>query len=108
ARARELSQDSAESLASLAHCCAVTGKTGEAEALLGKLTEVSARQYVSPLNLGLIHAALGQKEKALEWLNRAYEIHDGWMIYITVDPRWQSMRTDPGFIEIVRRIGLRP
>ena len=106
AKARELSQNSPESLASLAHCHAVSGKTNEAQALLRKLTELSERQYVSPFNLGLIHAALAQKEEALEWLIRAYEIHDGWMIYITVDPRWQTMRGDPGFIEIVRRVGL--
>ncbi len=108
AKAREFYRDSPESLASLAHCYAVTRKPAEAQALLRKLTDLSERQYVSPFNLGLIHAALGQKKEAFEWLNRAYEIHDGWMIYITVDPRWQSLRSDPEFIEIVRRVGLRP
>jgi len=114
AKARELSQDSPESLASLAHCYAVSGATTEAKKLLHELTEISERRYVSSYDLALIHSGLGQKEKCFEWLNRAYEIHDGWMIYITVDPRWQSLRSvdqlraDQRFKDIVRRVGLTP
>ena len=104
--ARELSHDSPESLASLAHCYAVSGKTRDGLTLLQTLIELSRRRYVSPFDLGLIHGALGQKEQAFEWLNRAYEIHDGWMIYITVDPRWNSLRGDSRFAEIVQRVGL--
>src|SRR6059058_4938962 len=106
AKARELSQDNPESLASLAHCYAVSGATTEAKKLLHELTEMSERRYVSSYDLALIHHGLGQKEKCFEWLNRAYEIHDGWMIYITVDPRWQGLHNDERFIRIVRRVGL--
>ena len=106
AKARELSQDSPESLASLAHCYAVSGATTEAKKLLHELTEISERRYVSSYDLALIHSGLGQKEKCFEWLNRAFEIHDGWMIYITVDPRWQSLRSDARFTRVVRRVGL--
>jgi tetratricopeptide (TPR) repeat protein len=105
-KARKLSHDSPESLASLAHCYAVSGATDDARALLRDLTELSEHRYVSPYDLALIHGGLGQKEKAFESLGRAYEIHDGWMIYITVDPRWQSLRKDARFIEIVQRVGL--
>src|SRR5205085_898052 len=106
AKARELSHDSPESLASLAHCYAVSGATAEAQALLQELTEMSERRYVSPYALALIHGGLGQKEECFEWLERAYEIHDGWMIYITVDPRWQSLRSDARFSRIVEQVGL--
>jgi serine/threonine-protein kinase len=61
---------------------------------------------VSAYDLALIHGGLGQKEECFEWLNRAYEIHDGWMIYITVDPRWQSLRSDVRFRRIVQSVGL--
>ncbi len=106
AKARELSHDSNESLASLAHCYAVSGATSEAETLLKELMEGSARHYLSAYALALIHGALGQKEKAFEWLNRAYEISDGWMIYLSVDPRFAALRSDSRFREIVRRVGL--
>jgi TolB-like protein/serine/threonine protein kinase/Tfp pilus assembly protein PilF/class 3 adenylate cyclase/alpha-beta hydrolase superfamily lysophospholipase len=106
AKARELSQDSPESLASLAHCYAVSGAIGDAQTLLQQLTEISEHRYVSAYDLALIHSGLGQKEECFEWLNRAHEIHDGWMIYITVDPRWQSLRSDARFARIVQRVGL--
>jgi hypothetical protein len=72
--------------------------------ILRDLTELSEHRYVSPYDLALIHGGLGQKE--IESPGRAYEIHDGRMIYITVDPRWQSLRKDARFIEIVQRVGL--
>jgi TolB-like protein/Flp pilus assembly protein TadD len=106
AKARELAHDSPESLASLAHCYALSGKAAEALMLLRDLIKRSEQEYVSPLNLALIHAALGQKLPAFECLKRGYEIHDAWMIYITVDPRWESLRGDAEFAEIVRRVGL--
>ncbi len=105
-KARELSHDSPESLASLSHCYAVSGALAEARALLRDLTELSERQYVSPYDLALINDGLGEKEEALNALNHAYEIRDGWMIYITVDPRWAGLRADSRVAEIVHRVGL--
>ena len=107
AKARELSHESPECLASLAHCHAVSGTSSEAQALLRDLIKLSEQRYVSPYDLALIHHGLDEKEECFKWLNRAYEIDDGWMIYITVDPRWQGLRADPAFIEIVQRVGLR-
>jgi len=79
AKARELSRTALRA-ASLAHCYAVSGATTEAKKLLHELTEISERRYVSSYDLALIHGGLGQKEECFEWLNRAYEIRDGWMI----------------------------
>lgn len=105
-KARELSQDSPESLASLAHCYAISGATAQAQNLLRQLTEMSKNQYVSSYDMALIESGLGQKEECLAWLNRAYEICDGGMIYITVDPRWKNLRRDAGFVDMVHRVGL--
>jgi len=105
-KARDLSHDSAESLASLGHCYAVSGKRDKAEGLLRHLTDLQNQRYVSPYDLALICCGLDQHEQALNHLNRAFEIHDGWMIYITVDPRWQTLRSVSGFAEIVKRVGL--
>jgi TolB-like protein/Flp pilus assembly protein TadD len=106
AKARELSQGSPESLASLAHCYAVSDATTEAQDLLRQLTEMSKSRYVSSYDVALVHSALGQKEECFKGLDRAYEIRDGGMIYITVDPRWRSLRSDARFNSVVRRVGL--
>jgi serine/threonine-protein kinase len=106
--ARKLSGNSPESLASLAHCYAISGETTEARALLRKLKELATTRYVSAAyDLGLLHCGLGELDEALAWLNRAYEIRDGWIICITVDPRLQALHHDARFEHIVQRVGLR-
>jgi serine/threonine-protein kinase len=105
-QARKFSSDSPESLASLAHCYAVSGKMDEARTLLAELKELATRRYVSAYDFALLHCGLGEFDEALEWLNRAYEIRDGWLVYITVDPRWGPLRSDERFRRIVQRVGL--
>jgi tetratricopeptide (TPR) repeat protein len=107
-RARELSHDSPESLASLAHCYGVSGARTEAQKLLRELIQRAASEYVSPYDLALVHKSLGDKKKCYELLDYACRIHDGWIIYITVDPRWYCAQTDADFVRIVGRVGLRP
>ncbi len=106
AKARELTHDSPESLSSLAHCYAVFGETNVAEALLKELMQKSERHYVSAYDLALIYEALGRKEKTFEWLDRAYEVHDSWMIYLRVDPRFAPLHSDPRFADLIKRVGL--
>ena len=106
AKARDLSHDSPESLASLAHCHAVSGSADEARSLLNKLHEMKQERYVSSYDLALVNTALDERGEAFRWLDRAYEINDGWLVYITVDPRWEPMYSDPRFADIVDRVGL--
>ena len=105
-KARDLSGDSPESLASLAHCYAVSGQPNEARTLLSKLNELTHTKYVSSYDLALVHAGLNESDQAVSWLNRGCEIHDGWMIYITVDPRWKPLHEDGRFRDVVHRVGL--
>src|SRR5439155_10779414 len=106
ARAREVSDDSPESLASLAHCYAVSGSAVEARLLLNKLSEMRQHRYVSSNDVALVHAGLDEKGEAFRWLDRAYKINDAWLVYITVDPRWEPLHNDPRFAEIVNSVGL--
>jgi DNA-binding SARP family transcriptional activator len=104
-RAIELSGDSTDALASLGHAYAASGKKKEARQMLARLSELSRSRYVSPYEVALIHLGLGEKGEALEWLRRAYEEHAEWVIYMTVDPRLDALRSDPRFTELVRRVG---
>jgi TolB-like protein/Flp pilus assembly protein TadD len=104
--AKELARDSPESLASLAHCLAIAGESAEAREILSELERTSATRYVSAYDVALVHNGLGQIDEAFRWLNRAYEIHDGWMIYLTVDPRWQTRYDDARFRDLTHRVGL--
>jgi hypothetical protein len=49
---------------------------------------------------------LGQEEEAISWLNKACDKRDVWVTLLKVDPRWKSLRSNPGFISILKRVGL--
>lgn len=90
--------------ASLAHVHARQGRRDIAAAILGELQKVSAQQYVSPYYIALIHAGMGEKLKAIEWLEKAFAEHDVWMIWLNREPRWDPLRNDPRFRDILRRM----
>lgn len=56
-------------------------------------------------DLALIHTALGQKDAAFHWLNVAYDERVYQVIYLRVDPRLDSLRADPRYAALVRRVG---
>jgi len=67
----------------------------------------SERGYVSPEILGQIYAALGEKDQAFEWLEKAYQDHDLGLFFLT-DPVLDPLRDDPRFQDLRRRMNLMP
>ena len=92
--------------AALAHTLAAAGKVDEARRILENLVELSRQKYVSPYFLAGIHIGLGQDDRAIEYLERAYEDHSHWLIYLHLDPSMDPLRANPRFQELVRRLGL--
>jgi tetratricopeptide (TPR) repeat protein len=93
-----------EALAQLGRAYAVAGRNTEAEQVLEQLTEISRERYVSAYNFAMIHAGLGDKDRAFEGLNRAEEEQSEWLAFLKVDPRLDSLRSDPRFEDLERRI----
>ena len=90
----------------IAHVYAVSGNKSEAERILNELIQTSEHTYVSPYDIAIVYAGLGKREKALEWLNRAYEDHSYFMSWLKIDPRLTELRSDPQFVALVRQVGL--
>lgn len=107
-KAGALSEENTDALASLGCVLALLGRTDEASSILAELSEMSARQYVSPYNMALLHLHLGAEEEAFIWLDRAYCERAEWMIYLGVDPRFDGLRADARFKRLLRRIGFAP
>ena len=84
---------------------ALAGNTGAARKLLENLTERSRHQYVPPFSLALICIGLGERDRAFEWLEKAYEDRSTYMIYAKTDPMLDSLRSDPRFGELLHRMG---
>jgi hypothetical protein len=69
------------------------------------LKEVSAHSYVAPYNIAVIYAGLGDKNQAFQWLDRAYADRSGFLVvHFKPDAHMDSLRSDPPFGELVRRM----
>jgi hypothetical protein len=76
---------------------------------LDQLKERAARDYVSPYDLALLYAALGNREQAMVHLEAAYRERSGVLIWgLRNDPRLDAIRKEPAFGELMRRVGLAP
>ena len=64
------------------------------------------KKYVSQAELAVLYAGLGDKEKAIAALERAYIAHDLQLQYLKVEPHFDSLRSDPRFADLLRRVGL--
>jgi TolB-like protein/Flp pilus assembly protein TadD len=82
-----------------------TGRAHEAREVLEVLDASSAERYVPPYAIALVHAGLGQREAALEWLGRAYDERDVNLIFLPVDAKWDPYRTDARFEALLARCG---
>lgn len=91
--------------AGLGHMDAVTGKRAEAEQVLKQIDAMGKSGYVSPYAPALVYLGLGDKEKTLALLTRCLDERTNWMVWLLKDPRWDPMRSDPRFQEIVRKVG---
>ena len=91
---------------SLGHAYAVSGRRAEAHKTLAELVEASKRRYVSPLDIALIYVGLDEKDRAFQWLEKAYKEHVTYLIFLRVDQRYSALRSDPRFQDLLRRVGL--
>ncbi len=93
-------------IAGLAHAYALAGNREEAQKRLAELQEISKLRYISPASIAIIYGALGEKDKAFVWLEKADKARDVGLVRLKVDRRFDSLRSDPRFADLVRRIGL--
>jgi TolB-like protein/DNA-binding winged helix-turn-helix (wHTH) protein len=89
----------------LAYTYAVSGEPAPARRLLNELKQMATRQYVSPKQVALVYAGLGQKNEMFEWLEKSYENRDISLSFMKVDQSWNEYRTDPRFADLMRRVG---
>lgn len=105
-KAIALSAGNTRDIATLGHAYAVAGKRSEALKVLAELQERAKHKYVSPYFIALVYVGLGDKDQALAWLEKAYQERHPYLILIKVEPVFDVLRSEPGFQDLVRRIGL--
>ncbi len=90
----------------LGNAYAVSGKKEEAQSVLDELLRLSEERYISPYYIAMVYVGLGDADKAFEWLDKAYDDHADYLVYLKVDPRFDSLRSDPRFEKLLQKIGL--
>ena len=105
-KAADLSNRSSRMLAYLGYGLGRAGRHGEANALLAELDDRSRRGFVPPYFLALIHCGLGQEKRALDCLERAWELPDTMIRDLKVDPSLEVIRADPRYHELLIRVRL--
>jgi serine/threonine protein kinase/Tfp pilus assembly protein PilF len=90
----------------LAQTLASAGERKKALQILDELTELARQKYVAPYFFAGIYAGLGEEDRAMEYLEKAYEEHSHWLMYLHMDPGMDSLRANPGFQDLLRRVGL--
>jgi tetratricopeptide (TPR) repeat protein len=93
-------------VAHLGYAYAVVGRTADAQNILAQLKKMPTRQYVHPVLVARVCAGLGQRQEALEWLEAGYRVHSRDLLELKYDPRLASLRADPRFGDLLRRVGL--
>jgi serine/threonine protein kinase/tetratricopeptide (TPR) repeat protein len=92
--------------AALAQTFATAGKREKAIQILDDLTNLTKQKYVAPYFFAGIHIGLGEDDRAIEYLEKSYEEHSHWLIYLHLDPSMDSLRSNPRFQDLSRRVGL--
>lgn len=93
-------------LAGLGHAYALAGNRSEAQGVLQTLLARAKQSYASPFDIALVYTALGDKDAAFNWLDKAVKDHSTWLVYSKWEPRLDPLRSDPRFQDLLRRIGL--
>jgi len=91
-------------MAMLGHTHAIAGHSAQAQEVLTALEYEAQSRYISPYDLAVIHAGLGDNGAALRELERAFEDRSAWLVFLNVDPRLDSLRDEPAFREIAARL----
>jgi serine/threonine protein kinase/tetratricopeptide (TPR) repeat protein len=103
---RSVDAESGDGLAQLGYAYAKAGRKAEALKTLADLEALAARRYSSPVRNACIYSGLGDKERAFEWLEKGYEGRSDHLTQLKTECMFDSLRSDPRFADLLRRIGL--
>ena len=106
-RASRLSNSNSKVLSLRGYVLASLGRLSEARDVLSTLHEIGRSRYIPPYAIALVHAALGDRDATMEWLEKALVERDVHLVFLPVDPKWDPFREHASFRELLRRCRFR-
>jgi adenylate cyclase len=85
---------------------AAVGERDKAEAIIADLQAASAKRYVSPLSTAMVYGGLGDRQRALDWMEKAYEAHSAWLPLMIKGALSQNLRDEPRYLELLKKVNL--
>jgi serine/threonine protein kinase/tetratricopeptide (TPR) repeat protein len=92
--------------AALAQTFATANQKDKAIQILDDLTKLAKEKYVAAYFFAGIYIGLGEHDRAMEFLEKSYEEHSHWLIYLHIDPSMDDLRSSPRFQDLLQRVGL--
>jgi len=102
----KLSKDNTAGLGGLGLVYALSGKREQAVKIIEELLERSKKRYVANTQIAMIYTAPGDNDKAFEYLEKGNTAHDLTILRIKAEPRFQQLRSDPRYDDLVKRVGI--
>ncbi|MCI0697476.1 protein kinase [candidate division KSB1 bacterium] len=105
-KARNFAGNLPSVVAELGYALAASGQRHEAQKILRELQERTTQEYIDPCFIAFIYIALGEKDQACKWLEKAYEERSTQMVWLNVEPKFDPLRADARFVALVKKVGL--
>ena len=94
-------------MATLGYLDAKSGKRKEAEGIVREFADLTRKgRFASSYAIAVVYAGLGDTERVFEHLDAAFRERSHWLVWLKRDPRWNEVRGDPRFVQLVRKVGL--
>jgi serine/threonine-protein kinase len=103
-RAAQISGGNSSAIAVKGYALAKSDNPAQARIVLAELQKLSTEKYVPAYNLAIIYNALGETETALDYLEKAFAEKNVLMVFLKVDPKWNNLRKEPRFVNLMRRM----
>jgi TolB-like protein/DNA-binding winged helix-turn-helix (wHTH) protein/Tfp pilus assembly protein PilF len=91
-------------VAATGHALGRAGRTAEARAVLAQLDNMARSRFVTSYGVAVVHAGLGDRSAALDWLERAAAERSHWLVWLPLDPRFDELRSEPRFQAVLARL----
>ncbi len=106
-KAAKFSGGNSQAVSMKAYALAKSGNLVEARAVLAALQELSKTRYVAPYNFAIIYNAIGETDTAFDYLEKAFAEKNVLMVFLKIDPKWNNLKNDPRYKDLLLRTGLR-
>lgn len=93
-------------IALLGHVYGLSGKKTAAKSMLDRLNAIAADQYIAPLYFALIYLGLGEINRTMDWIEKAYQERSGYLVYLKIDPIVDPLRANPRFQALLKKMKL--